>query len=298
MTHVRLALACALLAPSLLAAADKYDIRLKHSTRGDVSVCSCEDTREVAVTVRDGDGKVLEKTEETVVDVCKFREEVVEKVAGRRPTRVKRTYTEATRTVGDDAHNHLYSGQLVLIERADRGYRFTIDDGKELKGEEAGDLPAAFGEHLPTDEEFDAAVLPGRAVAVGEEWVIDRKRVAGLFGGDDAATESFNLDKVKATGKLVKVYKKGGRQFGVLDVRVEVPLRRFEGAHPCRDGARMTQRLTVDTCIDGSVEADSGTVVVELSGKADVLKDGKPSGVTIEFDLRSTRRGSTEPDTK
>ncbi|HJZ93572.1 MAG TPA: hypothetical protein VKE40_22030 [Gemmataceae bacterium] len=298
MARARLVLACALFVAAPLVAADKFEIRLKHPARGDVCVCTCEDTREVTITVRGADGKVLDKTEETIVDACKFRQEVIEKAAGKRPTRVKRTYTEATRTVGDDAHKLPYDGQLVLIERAERGYRFTIDDGKELKGDEAGDLPEAFGDHLPSDEEFDAAILPGNAVAVGEEWDIGPKRVAALFARDEDAPRTFDLDKANATGKLTKAYKKDGRQFGVLDIRIEVPLRRFEGAHPCRAGAKMTQRLTVDTCIDGTVDTDTGTVVVELTGTADVLEGGKPSGTTIEFDLRSIRRGSTEPASK
>jgi hypothetical protein len=46
------------------------------------------------------------------------------------------------------------------------------------------------------------------------------------------------------------------------------------------------------------VDADTGTVVVELTGTADVLEGRKPSGTTIEFELRSTRHGSTEPVSK
>jgi hypothetical protein len=288
---------CILAAPALLAAQEKYTIKLKHSGAGDVSLHAREQTKAETVVVTGPDGNVLQEKKQTTVEVNKYQEEIIEATAGKRPTKAKRIYSEATKKTDDATEKRSYHGQTVAIEKKDDGYHFSID-GKELTGEEAGDLPQAFDPKKPGDQELEQLLVPGKPVAVGESWNIDSKNLTKLLGEDEKAAKSLDLAKTKGTGKLVKAYKKDGRQFGILQYRIEVPVKALEGEHPCRDGAKLVLSIDVDSCIDGSVDADSGTFKMDISGTADHVQDGKKSGITIKFDVHSVEKGSTEPAKK
>jgi hypothetical protein len=287
-----LAVVCAIVAPAFLVAQDKYTIKLKHAGQGDVTLHTKESTKKESITVSGPDGNVLQEKTQTTINVAKYKEETIEKAAGQKPSKVKRTYSEATRKGEDQAEKLVYHGQTVLIEKKGDGYTFSID-GKELSGMEAADLAQAFSSNKVDDDEMDKIMLPAKAVAVGESWQIDAKKLLKTFGEDDKVAQTMDLDKAKAGGKLIKAYRKDGRQYGIMEFNVSAPLRALEGIHPCREGAMMHITVNIDGCIDGSTEADAGTSTMKISGIADIVENGAKTGVTVKFDVSGTDKATT-----
>lgn len=294
MIRIRLALIGALIAPALLCAQEKFTIKLKHAAKGDVTLHARETTKIEAITVTGPDGNVLQEKKQTAVEVNKYTEEIIEKLAGQRATKAKRTYSEATKKIDDSSAKLAYDDKTVLIEKKGDKYEFTID-GKELTDEEAGELKQSFDPKKPADEDMDKLLLPSKPVGVGESWEIDGKNLTKLFGEEEKTAKTLALDKTKGSGKLVKAYKKDGRQFGVLEYSIEVPVKALEGEHPCRDGAKLVMTVNVDGCIDGTAEADSGTFTMKISGTADHVQDGQKSGIVIKFDVNTVDKGTTRP---
>jgi hypothetical protein len=295
--RTRLPLVCALLAPALLAGQEKLTIKIRHSTQGDITQHSREQTRKEAVTVTGPDGNVLQEKAQTIKEINKYKEEVIEKKAGERPAKLKRTYTEATRKTDDELVKQSYHEKTVEIEKKTDGYRFTID-GKELTAAEAGDLAETFNTKKSKDEELDKLLLPTRPVAVGDQWNIDAAKFLKLLGDDDKLAKSIDGEKAKATGKLTKAYKKDGRQCGIVEFAFSVPMKALEGVHPCRDGAKFEMTIVVDGCIDGTAQPESATMTMKVTGTADLVQDGQKTGATIKFDVSAEEKGTTKPASK
>lgn len=290
--------AIAMLVSGLLAAQEKYTIKLRHGVQGDVSTRTQESTKKEAVTVTGPDGNVLQEKNQNIVEKFKFTEEILAKVKDQRPTKVQRTYTEATKKAGEASDKHKFHGQKVLIEKKGESFHFSIDDGKELTGEDAGHLTQAFGGKKPSDEDMDKLLLPGKPVAEGETWKINSKTFGRLLGEDEKVAKMFDLDKAKATGKLVKAYKKDGKQFGVLEYTFELPMTKLEGMFPCKEGSKMEMNIVVDGCIDGTINSDSATFTTKVKGSAEVIQDDKPTGVIIKFDISGIEKSTTTPAKK
>jgi hypothetical protein len=280
----RLTLLCTLVLPTLVLAQEKYTIKLKHSTQGEVTMNTREETKKEAITVTGADGNVLQEKTQTSIDINKYKEEIIEKTAGQRTTKAKRSYSESTRKTDDAMEQRSYHGKVVDIERKGDDYLFTVD-GKELPAAEAGDLANSFNAKKPTDEEVDKLLLPSKPVAVGDSWDIDAKLFVKQLGGDEKLAKSFDAEKAKASGKLTKAYKTDGRQHGVVEFTISIPMKALEGEHPCRDGSKMDLTMVVDGCIDGTVQPESATMTMKVAGTADFVQDGQKTGVTIKFDV-------------
>jgi len=290
--------AVAMFLPALLAAQEKYTIKMRHGAQGDISARTQESNKKEAVTVTGPDGNVIQEKNQNIVEKFKYTEEILAKTKGQRPTKVQRTYTEATKKAGEDTDKHKFHGQKVMIEKKGDEFHFTIDDGKELTGEDAGHLTQAFAGKKPTDEEMDKLLLPVKPVAEGESWKIDSKSFAKLLGEDEKVAKMFDLDKSKATGKLVKAYKKDGKQFGQMEYVIELPMTKLEGMFPCKEGSKMEMKIVVDGCIDGTIDADSSTFTTKVTGSAEVIQDDKPTGVIIKFDISGDEKSTSSPTKK
>lgn len=243
-----------------------YDITLKKEAKGD---------RTKTVSTEAGDirfklevmGQELDKGEKKTVRQT-FTEEIVEKPAGaKKPTKLKRTYEVSGATTDGKKTTHAYQGKTVLIEKKGDKYEFTAD-GKELTGDDAEELESEFNKHedIPLD---DQDLMPDKPVPVGGTWTVDAKKIAAAFeqGGP------FTLDaaKTKATGKLVKVYDKDGRRFGVIDLTMTLAVKELKIDNmelPMKPGSKVTATTTYELCIDGSAHTgtEKSTLTFDLHG--------------------------------
>jgi hypothetical protein len=235
--------ACALVAVTLAAALvraqdETYTIKLKeHPGKGQVTKVT-EKFREVTkFKVTGEDGKVVEEGEKVKGREQAFTEKILA-VGEKAPSKVERTYGKASETFDRKTFTAPHQGRTIT---------FTFAEGK-ARAVPAGDPPlpeklltvlaGQAGEQLSRRKE---ALVPKKPVKVGESWTVSGKQAASFIG-----VPASQADRVKGKGKLLKAYKKGGKQWGTLELTFQVPI-------PSKDRTVMaTTTLTVDTAIDAS----------------------------------------------
>ena len=266
---------------------ETYTIKLKTPAKGEVvrvTKTSTTTTERKGYSVGEGD-YVEEKSvvERTFV----YTETVFERDANNRPTRLRRQYEEAQQktsseetgkpSIVDKAETLAFDGKTVMIEKRGERYRFQLEGGAELPADKAEPLDREFSSGW-TDG--DKLVLPGKPVKVSETWNVD------TYAAEVAKSvkkDIFSLDVAKASGtcKLVKAYKKDGRQFGTMELQMELPLKSLQlGTGRPLDlqaGARFAVNSSMDRCIDGSADEGTETAMTQFnaSGSTAFPKGGK-----------------------
>lgn len=173
-----------------------------------------------------------------------FEETILEGEAGKRPTRLVRRYEQAV--TRKDGHETIlpFEWKTVTIEKKDDKYRYAGEDGKDLTGDSARTLDEEFAK-APSAWDDHELLLPKKPVRVNETWTIAVEPFV-----KDAEEHKLKVDagKSTATGKLVKVYDKDGRRFGVLELHFELCL-----ANAAEENAApLIADITLDICIDGT----------------------------------------------
>jgi hypothetical protein len=270
-----------------------YEIKFRTDQEGDRSRIAEEKTETFDVVSKAGDGKTIEDRSYKSVMRSRYVQEVLEKGTGRKAERVRRVYDRARTSEDGKPETLPYEGKTVLIEKKRGAYVFTVEGEGTLIGKEARFLRREFKDS-GRDDDPGGKWLPGHPVAVGQTWKIDAR--AFFKAGEDEGVLDFDLEGAKGEGRLVKAYKKDGRQYGALEIRIEVPLKamREEGTKiTFRPGARVELAVTLDGCIDGTVSAGTGTAKFSMSGTGTTVVRGTQLVLTI--DRRVTRQRTGEP---
>lgn len=230
-------------------AEDTYTIKLKRAAKGDVGAFIKEGSVELRMTGKDGETSI--DTTQRTAEAFRYREEVLEKEAKQRPTRVRRDYEKAEVYTDNKTSILPYQGKSVIIGLKDGKYQFQLD-GKPLSGNDAHCLAKEFRED--SDEKgIEASMLPRKPVAVNEIWNVDVQHIAKEFGKEGKM--DIDVAKATGTGKLERAYTKDGKQFGVLTFQLEFPVKALRNGPKqltMQPGAKVIMNLTLDACIDGS----------------------------------------------
>ncbi|MBP3960796.1 hypothetical protein J8F10_36710 [Gemmata sp. G18] len=278
---LRTSLACfiaiGLLAAGPARAADEtYTIKLYKSKKGDKT--------ENAKT-EEGDTKVVvdiagTNNKESIPSGKKevYTEEILEKKAGDKlATKLTREYTVAEKTGKDGATKAVYAGKTVLIEKKGDTYQLSID-GEALKEEDAPELFKSFNKKdgEPQNEDF----LSKDPVKVGESWKVPADKSEQMFKA--LGDEKMKLDVKKSTvgGKLLKVYKKDGAQFGVIEITLTALITEIDlGGQfvKAKDDSKLVLKATIDTCIDGTVEFEDSKIDMTIDISAELPNNGSIS---------------------
>jgi hypothetical protein len=299
---------CLLLVAGLLVGAapvrieDAYTIKVKKNGKGDVTTEDKQEIEDSKVKIEDPDGKVLQDKKEVKTTTQAYKETILEKEAGKKATKLRREYTKATVKTGDDEKTLPYQGKTVLIEKKDGKFHFTIEGGAELTGKDAALLNKSFNKDAKDDsdgDDLEKAIFPKKPVKVNESWSIDAPALIKSFEKDSNQPIPVDKAKVAGTGKLLKAYKKDGKQYGVLDIHIDVPLKGDfplgpGQSAPVRAGSTMTMRIKVDGCIDGT----SSDAVTEMSMDMDlnaVIKAAGGKEYKMSLVLKQKEKG-TEKD--
>lgn len=267
---------------------DGYTIKIKKSEQGDVTKQDKEanDTNDVKFVGPDGKPQGG-KQESTVTQA--YKETVVAKEKGKRATKLRREYTKAVVKVGEKEITLPYQGKTVVIEKKDDKYHFTIEGGEELTGQDAAMLSGEFGKGGGSEsDDLEKAFLPKKPVKEGDTWTIDGAAIAEAFKKDAPQPLPVDKDKAAGKGKLLRVYKEGGRQYGDLDIDVDVPLKGDfplgpKQTAPVQAGSKMTMKMQMrKACIDGTVSDGN----IEVAFTMDLIAtskgpDGKEYKITI-----------------
>jgi hypothetical protein len=180
------------------------------------------------------------------------------------PPNVTRTYQKFQVVTNGKAEAGPPLNVPITIEKKGDGFAFSA--GKK-------ELPPSFVKRLeaelsPATSGVGALdMLPKTPVKVGDTWTIDATKA---FGGTGKL--ALDADRGTMTGKLVKVYKKGGRQFATMEFVARAPIKSLGpdvGLRP-KDGSVAELKLTVDACIDGTDPFSRTTGTITLRAEAEI----------------------------
>ena len=238
----------------LTAAAQEYTIKVKRPGLGDKTAARVADDFKLEFKILDKDNNVVMEAAETKTHKFVFRETGLERAAaGDELVRLKRHYEHAERTVKGTRETLPYQGKTVLIEKKDGKFAFHIQDGEALEGKDAEELNEEFNKgdfrKLLADH-----FLPRKAVKVNEPWKFDVAPLAKAFSGDG----KIEIDDAKSSGagRLTKAYTKNGRQFGVIELTINLPVTHMvhDGNRTATKEGKLTIKLQADACIDGTLD--------------------------------------------
>ncbi|MGH7169373.1 MAG: hypothetical protein ACRELG_03745 [Gemmataceae bacterium] len=284
-----------LMAAAPLRVGDAFTIKPKKSSKGAVTQHEKKVTVDSHVKVEGPDGKIFKEEKNSKTTIEEYKETILAKETGKRVTQLRRVYSRAVVKADGKEKTLPYEGKTLLIEKKGDKYHFTIENGEELKGEDAKSLDCTFNTpngHENDDEELEKALLPKKPVAVNETWKIEPAEVLKyLWKGSEPV---FPLDESKATaqGKLLRAYKKDGRQYGVFDIDFSAPIKgdfslgKDEKA-PFEEGSKMGIRFKVDCCIDGTAGDGMMVSFVNIDG---VLKFKTPDGQEFKLTNRAVQK--------
>jgi hypothetical protein len=286
---------CLLLAAGLLAAIvplradDTYTIKIKKSGKGDVTAQDKQEIDHIKTKFVGPDGKVLQEQEQKIVTTQVYKETILEKEKGKKPTKLRRDYTKAVVKTGDKEKTLPYQGKTVLLEKKDGKYHFTIEGGEELTGADAALLNREYNKGGDDTDEGDIldTLFPKKAVKVGESWKLDPKALLKAFERDSKQPAPVDKDKITGKGKLVRAYQKDGKQFGLFDFDIEMPMKgEFPlgpgQKAPIQDGSKITLHVTADACIDGTASDAVAEMAMDMGLTATLkLPDGKEAKLNL-----------------
>jgi hypothetical protein len=276
-----LAAAFLVLTAGLVRADDSYPIKTKDLAPGDVFEVQKTETVIAGSKVTDAAGKAIRDDKQKTVATSVYKETIVKCEPKRNPTAIERKYEKAVLETDGKSKDLAYHGKTVLIEKKKDGkFHFTID-GKELSDEDAKPLAQEFEREGDDKEEMEKAVLPKGPVKVNESWKLD----VAPFVKDAAKSGEIEVDadKAKATGTLLKAYKKDGKQFGQVKLVLSFPMKSLgsgERKLVADQGSVAGTEMNLDGCIDGT----SNTGTVSSSMKMDFkssLPDGKGGKLAV-----------------
>jgi hypothetical protein len=271
--------------PAGASAQTNYTIKLKEVGKGEsVQVeRAFSETGETQIESAKGAQKQVDKK----LQNFSFKETVLEKTGQDRPTALRRVYDKAEITANDKTQKLSLQGQTIVIEKKDGKYRFQIPQGND-----SAESAKVLSEEFSRDESLDLRrlFLPRRPVAVKDPWTLELTPLIKEL----SRSWLVDADKVAGTGKLVEVRKdQAGRLFGKMEFHIELPLKERVTAGgekvPLQPGAKINVDMTLDACIDGSLE--SGVLKSEQNLSATALirsKDG--ARIKMVLDSKALRQ--------
>jgi hypothetical protein len=287
------AVAALVLVPSVVLAQETYRIKLKEPGKGDTGVFRKQNKTGVKVKITDNKGNVIRESKENRTDERGYRQTVLEKQPGaKRAAKLERHYLKAERIEDGRKTTLLYQGKTLLIEKKEGRYVFRIKGGQELDANSRNPEEAKAARDLNAEFKIGPAalqnlghewVLPQKAVSPGETWKIDPGPVVRELEAE--GTLKIDGARAMAAGKLVRTFRKDGRQFGAIDLQVDLPILSLtEGGMTAKatDG-KLTIRFTLEGCIDGTSFAYGirGTVQSNLDATLDFM--GTPLQLSVRF---------------
>jgi hypothetical protein len=276
------------------AAQEAVTLRFKDSVNGDIVAITRTEEASNTVRVVDPVEKVLLEKAEKRSSTFIWQETILDKEPQQLPTRLRRRYEKAQVQIGDKKEVLPFEGKTVLIEKHESKYRFQLDGGIELTGKEAHYLDSEFNSSKLDYLAMRRILLPGKAVKINEEWRINSDPVIKDLAQADGSTLGVDRERATATGKVLAVYTREGRQFGKISFTLEFPLtevRQGDKRARLQQGAKMSLNKTIDACIDGG--ALIGGMGAAMQFDAVALLEGGTQGkmfLSSKLTLKETQR--------
>ncbi len=268
---------CLGLAVAPAQAQEAHSIRLKPA--GDGETTRFEDTLTTEMCTRQADaaGYAVAARKDRSVRRAVYQETILTRdPATGTITRLRRQCETATLEVNQKETLLPYHGKAFTVERGADGCRVRFE-GTPPPEDFVRELKSGFARKK--DVNVLDALLPRRPVRPGDTWEFDAKPLLRAWPKPEQVR--LNADGAAGTGKLVKVEKRDGRLFGVMEFAVEVPVLGADfgpRAATLEPGAHRTIVLSVEGCVDGS----ASTLTVRMQDELTVrVRLPSPSGQRI-----------------
>jgi hypothetical protein len=275
-------------------AQETYTIKIKKGVKGSTTKVEKSETGTESIKITDNSGTALNETTKKQDKTWVYEETILEQAGPKKkPTMLKRTYEKATVKSGDEISVLPYQGRTILIEKKNGKFQFHYENGALVRGEDAEHLDKEFNKDN-SKFDFQALLLPPKAVAVNETWKIPIAEMMKAWEKDGKLT--VDPDKTSASGKLLKAYKKDGRQFGDMVFTLELAVKTIQaenGEMTCEPGTIMNLEFKVSACIDGSTDESVSQSNMRFKGL--VLY---PSADNPEARVTFTIQGASEQTVK
>jgi hypothetical protein len=276
---------------SLAGAHEVYRIKLKEPAVGETAVYKLVQKVRAARAV--GDSPPFATLDQTLTFT--YRQTILEQLARTRwGTKLRRHYSHADRRENGKSETLGYKGMVVLIEKKGDKYAFRTEGGAALTAAKAEELEQEFNKkNASFFHRGSYCLLPKIAVRVGQSWTADPtpmlKEMRFSGGGMKVAGT-----RAEAKGRLLRAYKKDGRQFGVVELRFSVPILSLGGAGEVVkvEDSAWSFRLLLDCCIDGT------SFAYRLKGVVEITINDVNSRSSAHIDLLESRQeaGKVRPD--
>jgi hypothetical protein len=217
-------------------------------------------------------GKIISSTQAqtgTVSSNVEYTEKVREVDDQGVPVLIERAYAKATAMKNKEPEKLNLAGKTVIIEKIAGGYAFFINGDQKLQGLAAEMLRDEFAD-IRDAQNLERLFLPKTPVKLGMPWKLDMAAIAKAMPNDDIGVQSrVDPANARGTGVLTKTYQKAGKQFGVVEFKLEFRVKSFGAADDkitFAEGAKEVTTITYDGCIDGTSDAGVTKIKIELRG--------------------------------
>jgi hypothetical protein len=270
----------ALLLSALTVRGQEYTIKLGKAAAGDRFQVKVDNATDAQFKLLDANGGVVMDKTEVKGHNFIFRELAVERGTGGDLVRLKRTYKKAQRIVDGERRTLPFQGETVSIDKKAGSFSFQIDDGEAVEGEDAKELQEEFNKGGAG--KLLEVFMARKAVKLNEPWKLDVAMLAKDFSKDG----KLDIDAAKSTGsgKLIKVYQKNGKQYGVIELTISMAvshLNHDDKKTPTKDGSKIVITLEADRCIDGGVDESQLKVSFDGDIRGEINANGMDLGLEI-----------------
>jgi hypothetical protein len=251
-----------------------FTIKIKtYPDKGQVLLCRETDQQTGTVRFIDSEGNILQEQKPVEETEENYRLTVLE-AGDRCPRRYQQSFDKATH--GDGRLNRVrgYQGETILYEMTEGKYQLTLGEKADVSRGERDSLASRANSDL--DAPMDGVFQTGKPVKVGEAWEIDGKLLAQGFGGQG----KLDMERTKGHARLMKAYKRGNRQFGVIEVNMVIA---YSSMDKLKFDPPAVFRIqgTLDTAIDGSSAEGTLKLTSRLNGRTQLEQKG--ARVTLEI---------------
>lgn len=261
-------------AASARAEGPAFTIKLKtYPDKGQPLLCKETDRQVGRLRFIDAEGNILEEQKPIEESDEVYRLTVLDE-GKRYPERYQQSFSKAFLGNGKRGQSRGYEGETILYELIEGKYRLKLSEKADVpQGERLLLASRANGDiEAPMDDIFQ----PGKPVKVGDSWPVDARLLSRGFGGQG----KLDLERTKGQAQLVKAYKKGQQQFGVIGVDLILAYSAMDNLK-FNPPALFRIQGTLETAIDGSSAEGTLTLVSRLTGRT--LVEQKGAKVTLEI---------------
>jgi hypothetical protein len=234
------------------------------------------------LTTKDGDKEIEVRKREEIIEEA-YTQKV--KKGEPRPMAYERTYRQAQRSVDGKKEKRGYAGRTIVFAQEDGHYRVRVEGKPDLAPADLNDLSrqANPGRKRGEPSPFAALVglLPARAVKVGETWTISGAALGKLPNG-----ALFDSERSKGEGKLVRVYRAGGKRFAVVAIQLRRTVRATKASIRV---SPVEWAFTLDLALDSPTFVGKATLRVRSTVAGHFPSDNPPGTRTTHFETITTR---------